>query len=107
MSADDIATLRLWLSDPEDARQFFDDPTLQAMIDRAADLYAAAAEGWRIKAGHVAEWYDVNIDGRGLSREQVFRHCIRMADYYMNSGTGEIRSIAMSTASDTDESEIA
>lgn len=45
-------------------------------------LGAAAAEGWRWKAGRVADRVDFAADGTRLSRSQMVAHCLRMADVY-------------------------
>lgn len=104
--AEDIELLRLYIGDTADP-PFLSDPQLESLINRTVDLSAAAAEGWRIKAARVAEWYDVNIDGRGLSRSQVLRHCNNMVRLYADASGGEIVSVKMSTEEDEDESEIA
>lgn len=84
-----LSLLRLYLND-ETAPYVFDDPTLQDILDRAeGEVGAAAGEGWRIKAGKVAEWYDVELDGSALSRGQVAKHCLDMASFYeATSGSG-------------------
>lgn len=46
------------------------------------DLEAAAAEGWRIKAARVASQYDFKSDGGTLSKSQVIKNFLRMADEY-------------------------
>lgn len=45
-------------------------------------LEAAAAEGWRRKAGKVAGRFNVTTDGDALARAQIFAHCLMMADRY-------------------------
>lgn len=49
---------------------------------RAYDLNGAAADIWRVKAAHVADWYDFSTDNHRLSRSQVMRQCLDMAGYY-------------------------
>lgn len=46
------------------------------------DLNGAAADVWREKAGNVAAYYDVSMDGHSLSRSQWTRQCLDMAKYY-------------------------
>jgi len=48
-----------------------------------ADLNAAAAQGWRMKAGKVAGNYTQSLgDGVKFNREQVLTNCREMADDY-------------------------
>jgi hypothetical protein len=46
------------------------------------DLAAAAAEGWRMKAGLVSDRFRFGNDGDSYDRDQVFAHCVRMAELY-------------------------
>lgn len=46
------------------------------------DLNAAAAEGWRWKAGKCSNRVDVSEDQQSLHRAQQLAHCLKMADYY-------------------------
>ena len=94
MSAD-IALLRLYLADPAGAKEVFTDGKLQILLDKTEDVNAAAAEGWRIKAGSVAEWYQMSVDGATLSRDQVFEHCIKMAEHYEGLGGGNLTNVRM------------
>lgn len=61
--------------------------------DPAWDLFGAAAEGWRLKAGKIAGGYDFAMEGASWSRSQAYEHAIQMAA--MLSG----RSIAPTTSS--------
>lgn len=56
--------------------------------DPSWDLNAAAAEGWRRKAGQVAGRFNVSLDGESLSRAQAFAHCLQMAERYANRVAG-------------------
>lgn len=46
------------------------------------DLYAAAAEGWRWKAGKIADAYDFSTDQQSFERSQKVEHCMKMAAFY-------------------------
>lgn len=46
------------------------------------DLYAAAAEGWRWKAGKIADAFDFSTDQQSFERSQKVAHCMKMAEYY-------------------------
>lgn len=46
------------------------------------DLYGAAADVWRAKAGQAGKLFDVSTDNHRLSRSQIMDHCLKMADYY-------------------------
>lgn len=50
--------------------------------DPTWDLNAAAAEGWRRKAGKVAGLFNAQADGASLSRSDLFAHCTAMAKQY-------------------------
>lgn len=55
------------------------------------DLNAAAAEGWRRKAGAVAGRFNVTVDGDALSRAQAFSHCLQMAERYAARVAGTVQ----------------
>lgn len=46
------------------------------------DLALAAAEGWRYKAGRVSDRFRFSQEGEGYDRNQIFEHCLRMAEIY-------------------------
>lgn len=47
------------------------------------DLYAAAAEVWRMKAAHAAETsFDFSTDNHSIKGSNVPAQCLKMADYY-------------------------
>lgn len=48
-------------------------------------LRAAAAEGWRWKAGRAAEAVSTDLDGDRMSANQLFEHCTRMVKRYASS----------------------
>ena len=48
----------------------------------AYDLYAAAAEGWRWKAGKIADAFDFSTDQQSFDRSQKVKHCMDMAAKY-------------------------
>jgi len=49
---------------------------------RSYDLYGAAADIWRAKAGQASKLFDFSTDNHSLKRSQVLDHCLKMADYY-------------------------
>lgn len=53
-------------------------------------LPAAAAAGWRLKAGRVAGKVDASADGGSLKRSQAHAHCLAMARLYAAQGVGSI-----------------
>ena len=65
------------------------------------DLSAAAAEGWRRKAGKVAGRFNVTLDGESLLRAQAFAHCLRMAEQYAKNVAG---SLSLSNYADSADS---
>jgi hypothetical protein len=54
------------------------------------DLSAAAAEGWRRKAGLAAARFDFAEDGQTFQRAQIYAHCISQAAEYARKGMGAI-----------------
>jgi hypothetical protein len=110
MTQPEIEMLRLYINDPTPNEQF-DDPKLQEFIndftfDGEVNLNAAAAKLWAVKAGSVSAWYTTSLDGSFLSRDQVFQHCLRMAEYYGLQGGGDPaswRSVLMDSSSDDGE----
>jgi hypothetical protein len=105
MSAE-IELLRLYLADPAGANEVFTDAKLQTLLDnKEADVGAAAAEGWRIKAASVADWYQMNIDGAFLSRDQVWEHCMKMAAHFDGRSGGNLANIGMDSGFTLTEAE--
>ena len=51
-------------------------------IDDAYNLNRAASQGWRIKAGRVANRYDIKDDTSATTRSQLFKHCMDMYKSY-------------------------
>jgi hypothetical protein len=90
MEATQLALLRLYIADPAGTSEYLHDDTLDTLYSQAdGSIFGAAAEAWRMKAANVADWYLANIDGSFLSRNQVWEHCMAMADHYGKlSGTG-------------------
>lgn len=79
--------LRLYLADTNSSNYAISDDFLDKLIAKAGgdddeNFNAILAEGWRIKAATVAQWYDASIDGRVFNRAQVFRHATKMAEMY-------------------------
>lgn len=46
------------------------------------DLYRAAAEVWREKAGMVADGYDFKAEGASFTRSQMYQHYLEQAARY-------------------------
>lgn len=46
------------------------------------DLYAAAAEGWRWKAGKIADAFDFSTDQQNFQRSQKVAQMMKMAEFY-------------------------
>ena len=87
----DKSLLRTYLHDSNE--KAISDAVLDQIIARIGDDFnAVVAEGWRIKAGTVSDWYDASIDGRVLSRDQVFKHCLKMAELYRSEAGANIKS---------------
>ena len=54
------------------------------------DLDAAAARGWRMKAGKAAGRFDFSEDGQQFSRSQVISHCTAMAATFETGTAGDL-----------------
>lgn len=58
------------------------------------DLDSAAATGWEWKAGRATPGFSFGEDGQMFSRQQVFDHCMAMADRYRrSSGSATVEGI--------------
>lgn len=55
----------------------------------AYDLNATAADIWRIKASHAAEFVDWATDGHNVKRSQQKDACLTMAAYYQSRSSTE------------------
>lgn len=56
--------------------------TAYFLTARRFDLSGAAADVWRRKAAHVAKAYDFNADGQSLSRSQLMKQAMEMANLF-------------------------
>lgn len=54
------------------------------------DLDAAAAEGWRRKAGLAATRFSFAEDGQRFDRAQIYAHCLKQAEHYARRAMGSI-----------------
>jgi hypothetical protein len=78
LSADDLdALLDLYQTPDADGRLVSDDGWVPTW-----DLNAAAAEGWRWKAGRVAGDFNFSADNASYSKESTMAHCLAMATQY-------------------------
>jgi hypothetical protein len=50
------------------------------------NLNVAAARGWRMKAARVAADYDLDVDQKGLTRSQMIKQMLQMANEYARLG---------------------
>lgn len=58
------------------------------------DLNAAAAEGWRMKAGKVAGDFSFSADGSSYQKADVLAHCLEMEAKYASMSHGTLRTWA-------------
>jgi hypothetical protein len=58
------------------------------------DLNAAAAEGWRLKAGMVAGDFNFSADGASYSKADVLAHCLEMEAKYASRSHGVLATLA-------------
>ena len=55
----------------------------------AYDLYAAAADIWRMKASHVAGLVDFSTDGHSVRRSQQVQQYLNMSQYFQSRSASE------------------
>lgn len=58
------------------------------------DLNAAAAEGWRMKAGKVAGDFNFSADNASYSKADVLAHCLEMETKYASLCHGTMNTLA-------------
>lgn len=105
ITASDTALLRLFLADPAGNDEVFHDDMLEQLWDdNDEDIYSAAADGWRAKAAKAHELYTAQIDGSLLSRDQIWYHCIRMAEHFDKMSGGTLANVLMQTNYDVADS---
>ena len=64
------------------------------MTGRSYDLNSAAADIWRKKAAHYAlTSFDFSTDNHTISRSQVYKHALQMAEYFENQGSDSISTV--------------
>jgi hypothetical protein len=96
--------LRLYLDDTSESPVLTDDELDEILAKVDGEFYGAVSEGWTVKAGKVASWYDASLDGSNLSRDQVFDHCIQMAEMYGSRGGVNMKNIGLTTQPASSES---
>lgn len=93
------------------SRPVLSDALVEALLDSAAtkdangvapagvgyvttwDLNAAAAEGWRMKAGMVAGDFNFSADNASYSKADVLAHCLEMQTRYASLSHGMIQTL--------------
>ena len=68
---------------------------------RSYDLNAAAADIWRKKAGYFFNAFSFSTDNHKIDRQQIYQHCIEMAESYEAMSQDSISTIDV-WRSDTD-----
>ena len=58
------------------------------------DIYAAAAECWRIKSARAAKYINLNADGQNISLAQIREACNEQYQYYLALATTRTISIS-------------
>lgn len=77
--------------------------TVYYLTGRSYDLQAAAADVWRRKAAHYAPTsFNFSTDNHSVNREQVYKHCLEMAEYYEGKSSEAFGSVEI-VRSDVDE----
>lgn len=76
-----------------DSDTMFTDDQVTAIIDAAADINSAAAEGWRQKAARYADMVDVSEAGESLDLSDLHEKALKQVKYFegLVSATGGTR----------------
>jgi hypothetical protein len=120
LSANDLDRLKMMAGEAHKTTRALDDDDLQFIADQYAkikdadgnaptasgytdtyDLYVAAAEAWRMKAGQFAEDFDFEAEGGVFRRSQKYTNALQQsARYAAMAGqmAPQIRSIAVEGA---------
>jgi hypothetical protein len=87
----------LWSADYRRGVFSFTSDTLGSTLylnAHAYDLNSTAADVWRRKAAHYAPTsFNFSTDNHSVSREQVYTHCIEMADFFEGMSGNAIQTI--------------
>ena len=54
--------------------------TIYYLSARSYDLYAAAADVWKMKQSFYSEWFAVSSEGQKMEWQQAFDHAVRMEE---------------------------
>ena len=89
------ATEPVWPTDPQstvtlDGVEYTEITDMLAIWWGRWDLNAAAAEGWRIKAGLVSNRHDFGSNQGNYNPSQIFEHCNQMAAMYAAKTIGSL-----------------
>lgn len=68
------------------------------MTGREYRINSAAADVWRMKAANVSAYYDFSTDNHKLSRSQITKQFLDMADYF--SGQSGVQAVEMFRSDD-------
>lgn len=122
LSATDLDRLKMMAGEAHKTTRALDDDDLQFIADNYAkirddddnaptdsgytdtyDLYVAAAEAWRMKAGQFAEAFDFEAEGGVFSRSQKYVNALSQAKRYAAMAgqmAPQIESIAIEEANE-------
>ena len=66
------------------------------LTGRSYDLDASAADVWRRKAAHYAPTsFDFSTDNHSISRSQVYKHCLEMAEHFEGKSASAVETVQM------------
>lgn len=66
------------------------------LTGRSYDLQSAAADVWRKKAAHYAPTaFNFSTDNHSINREQIYKHCLEMADYFDGKSIESVQTVQM------------
>lgn len=88
MSVSSEQRLRLMLGDPTNATRpeseaFFSNAVIESLLEEfGTNLYAAAAEGWGMRAAYFVEAVDVMENGSDRKLSQLHKHATERQKYY-------------------------
>jgi hypothetical protein len=81
-TADQIATLRLYVSEPDQAT--WTDEMLSSIIDSSTSLNTAAVEVWDSKAAALATLVDISEGGSSRKNSDLVKNALLMRDLFYN-----------------------
>jgi hypothetical protein len=88
-TAEQIAELRLKISEPDNVEPYTDQVLSDAIDEANGDTNAVAGSIWQTKAASYAEMTDISEAGSSRKNSQLYKQALEMADYFSSQSEGE------------------